>query len=338
MNPPPTWTLTQADHLEMAQRWRHHHAAWGGGMALDLYLRREESLNAGELCRQALRMWLLKDASGAVLASCETYAARLWYGQAEGDLCGLKLETIASVLVEPRLRQQGFASALLSALAARLRQEEVAAAALYSDVGPGLYRRAGFLLHPARQSEREPDAETWPDDAEELVLAHVADLLQTETELAPTRLASTSAPAVVEVASAARIAWFHARSQYRAWARGQQHSELIGARGPDGGYVLWASESPEPALHALLWRPRTANDAAVLATAALAHTRELGLRRAIWWDADRDTGLDTFRQPHLQPPGCTHRTRTSSLPMLAWLDATRPMPLVWSAIERAGWS
>ncbi len=337
MTQPNSYQLVQASHAEMAQRWRHHHSAWGSGMPLELYLRREETLNDGELCRNHMRMWLLKNDSEEILASCETYAARIWYGEAEGDLNGLKLETVASVLVEPRLRMQGYAGELLRELAERLRYEEVAAAALYSDVGPGLYRRAGYFLHPARESIRTVAGEPWPDAADEITLAEVADLLKEEPRHVHARLAMTSVPAILEVPTAERVAWFNVRSHYRAWARGQQTPVVVGARGPDGGYMLWTADAPDAVLHALLWRPRSPEDAAILAQAAMAQAIDQELQRVVWWDGDRDTGLDPYRAPELQPPGTLPRTRESSLPMLTWLDPARPMPLVWGGIERLGW-
>lgn len=337
-----TLQLVQATHKEMADRWRHHFHAWGKGLTLELYLRREEALNDGEFCRKSVRMWLLKNAAEEILASCETYATRLWHGEAEGDLHQLKAESVASVLVEPKLRNQGHAATLMRQLGMQLQQEGVMAAMLYSDVGPGLYRRAGYMLHPARESVREVADEPWPETAEEIGLQDVADLLKHEAQHVPARLAMTSAPSVIEVPSAAHIGWFHQRSQFRAWARERPPLESVGVRAPDGGFMLWTADASEPVLHSLLWRPRSAKDAAILAQAAMAEAREHGLERVVWWDADRDTGLDPFRDPELQPPRTIAQKRESSLPMLAWLEETpgqptRPMPMVWGGIERFGW-
>ncbi len=101
--------------------------------------------------------------------------------------------------------------------------------------------------------------------------------------------------------------------------------------------MLWTADAADPVLHALVWRPRSPLDAEVLAQAALAQAQDQQLQRVIWWDSDRDTGLDPYRAPELQPPGTLARTRESSLPMLKWLDTKRPMPLVWGGIERFGW-
>ena len=173
-------------------------------------------------------------------------------------------------------------------------------------------------------------------------LGAVADLLKEEARFVHGRLAMTSAPTVVEVPTPDEVAWFHTRSRFRAFARGQEPSPNVGARAIDGGYMLWTADAPERALHVLLWRPKSADDARRLAQAACAEAAEQGLTQVMWWDADRDTGLDPFRAPELQPPNAVATVRESSLPMLAWFtppegEVQRPFPLLWSAIERFGW-
>jgi ribosomal protein S18 acetylase RimI-like enzyme len=329
--------LVQADHLQTAQRWRLHHQVWGEGFELPLYLKREEALLAAEFCHARHRMWLLQGEDGQVLASAETYLGHMSGLQLTGAVVPLRLETIASVVVDPRLRNQGYAARLMQELDARLRFEGTQVATLYSDVGPALYRKAGYLLHPARESVRTVAGEAWPDGATELGIGDVADVLRDEAEHVQGWLLSGAMPAVAEVATADRVAWFHVRSQYRAWARGQTPPQVVGALGPDGGCVLWTADACDPVVHTLLWRPRTPRDARVLADAAAAHTVELGLRQVVWWDADRDTGLDPYRQPERQPAGAVARARESSLPMLSWL-ADGQFPMLWMGIERFGWA
>lgn len=331
--------LERADHLQCAARWRHAYREWGGSFALPLYLKREEHLAMEDFCRTSMRTWLLKDADGAVLASCETYRATLWAADAEGPIEPLHMETIATVLVEPALRGRGYASEMLRQLHETLRFEGVAAASLYSDVGTKMYRQQGYLLHPSRESVLSTSVAThvWPHEAEELGVGDVADAIAHEAERVPRWLASASATAVAEQPSAARLAWFHQRAQYRAWAQGKTPADVVGAKTPDGGYALWCEESPDPVLQMLLWRPNSPRDAFVLTQAALAHASARALGEIIWWDADRDTGVDPFRQPALQLIGAVARDREKSLPMLAWL-ADRPFPLVWAGIEKFGWA
>ena len=336
-----TAELVQATPAQQAQRWRLHHATWGDGFDLPLYLQREQALAEADFCRDAQRMWLLVDGHGAVLASCETYTSSAWTGMPGGALRPIRLETVASVLVEPRLRNQGFAARLMHEVRDQLQFERCAAVSLYSDVGSPLYRRAGWLLHPARSSTRAVAAtEAWPTPAGELGIGDVADLLREASTTTSAWLAEVAAPAMAEVPAAVRIAWFHLRAQYRAWARGQHPAQLVGAVGPDGGCALWSADLAEPVLSVLLWRPNGPDDAAALTQAAMAQAAEQGLRRVEWWDADRDTGLDPYRQPAWQPTGALARDRDKALPMLCWLGAGMgegPMPLVWGGVERFGW-
>lgn len=334
-----TFALVQATPKQRAQRWRLHHQAWGDGFAMDDYLRREQTLATDDFLRDVLRMWLLVDTEGEPVASCETYGCQLWAADAEGRTERVKCQTIASVLVAPQLRQQGHATQLLRRLGAELRFEGNSALTLYSDVGPQIYRRLGYLLHPARESVLRVDpTDRWPLRATELGMADVADLLHQQAERTPSWLGVTTAPAVAEAPRAERIEWFHLRARARAWARQQPEPQVIGAQGPDGGWVLWTSDAAETVLHVLLWRPESALDARTLTQAAAAQAVREGLTHVVWWDADRDTGLDPWHEPNRRPLGTVDRTRDKGLPMIAWLDAERPMPLIWMGIERFGWA
>lgn len=334
----PAIHLRIATPAEQVQRWRVHHATWGDGFELPLYLRREEALRGHADIGPTLVMWLACDAGGRVLASCETYATAAWSVDAGGALQAERMQTIASVVVEPALRGNGYATALMTAVVEAVRAEGNTVTALYSDVGPQLYRRSGHMLHPARESWRTVDAsDSWPTGVTELGIGDVADLLQMDRDQQTAWLGGSSAPAIVEAARVDRVAWFHVRSQYRAWARGQAPSQVVGAASGPAGWCLWTSDAHESALHVLAWRPHSADGARRLTQACLAHAAERRLREVIWWDADRDTGLDPYRRPLLQPVGVLHRARDKALPMLGWLDEARPFPLVWMGIERLGW-
>jgi len=331
--------LVQATPAQQADRWRVHHHAWGDGFDLPLYLQRERALADAEHCNEYLRMWLLVGAHGAVLASCETHGSAALVADEQGRSERMPLQTVASVLVAPELRNQGHATTLMQRLDAELRFEGNAAACLYTDIGPQLYRRSGYFLHAARESILAVPAQAaWPKGAVELEIADVAAVLAGEPERMAGWLSTATAPALAELPTAARIAWFQLRTQYRAWARGHRPSHVVGARGPDGGFVVWSADAPEPTLDSLLWRPSSGRDAEVLTQAALAHASRQHLRQVRWWDADRDTGLDPYRAPRLMPVGAVPRDRAKALPMLAWLKEDRAMPLVWMAIERLGWA
>jgi len=121
------------------------HAAWGQRLDLEQFARREERLRGHPWARDGMTTWLLVDGGGAPLASCETF--RMGASSCLGDGTGYG---IASVFTEPRLRGQGHAQAMISLLAERLSAEDplAQAAILFSEVGPTLYRRAGFREIP----------------------------------------------------------------------------------------------------------------------------------------------------------------------------------------------
>lgn len=330
--------LVRANPAQQARRWRLHHQAWGDGFDLTLYLRRESALCESEYCRSSLAFWMLVGDHGDPLASCESYGSQAWVVDAEGKLTREAMHTLASVVVDPALRNQGYATKLMELVQGELRQTGASLTTLFSDVGPQLYRRSGHMLHPARESVRRVAAgEAWPSAVKELGLGDVADLLGPEAERQAAWLGASTVPAFAEIATVERVTWFHTRSQYRAWARGQTPHPVVGAACAAGGFCLWTSDAAEPVLHILLWRPHSGEGARRLTQAALAHAAELGLEQVVWWDADRDTGLDPFHRPPLQPEGAEVRERQGGLPMVAWLDSSRPMPLAWMGIDRLGW-
>lgn len=332
------YALVRANSVQQAERWRHHHHAWGEGFDPALYLRREAALCDLDYCRAALTMWLLCDVRGQPLASLETYDTEFWSVDNEGQLHRDKGQTLASVLVEPRLRNHGYATMLLDAVMQATRASGNTLTTLYSDVGPQLYRRSGHMLHPSQEVFRRVEAhQAWPDHVQELGMGDVADLLTADAAQQAAWLGASTAPAVCEIAHVERVAWFHTRTQYRSWARGQMASPVVGASAGADGWCLWTADSALPQLHVLAWRPRDAAGARRLTEACLAHAAERGLREVVWWDGDRDTGLDPYHRPSTMPTGAEARTRESSLPMLAWHDSRRPFPLVWMGIERLGW-
>jgi GNAT superfamily N-acetyltransferase len=336
--PHPELTLVRATPAQLAIRWRLHHQAWGAGFELPLYLQREAALAEHEVIASGLTAWLLVQGDGEVVASCESHASEAWTVDADGHVRRESMETVASVLVEPRLRGCGYAMALMRALREQQRQAGLPLSALYSDVGPQLYRRSGYMLHPAVESTRPvAAASTHPAHVDLVGIGEVGELLAQDARELAAWLGGSSAPAFAEVPRVDRVLWFSLRSQYRAWARGQAPPQAVGARAGEDGWCLWSSDAVEPVLHVLLWRPHGVRGAQRLTDACLAHAAQLGLREVVWWDADRDTGLDPYRQPQLQPPGAIRRERSSSLPMVSWLDGSRGFPLVWMAVERLGW-
>lgn len=121
--------------------------SWGQGLSVEQYLQRERRLRAQPFCRAGLRRWVLRDGD-QVLASCETLESQLSQLGAGGALRHGTAHGIASVFVEERLRGHGHASELLRRVHVELKQLGAGCAYLFSEVGPTLYEKLGYVARP----------------------------------------------------------------------------------------------------------------------------------------------------------------------------------------------
>lgn len=128
------------------------HAAWGNVLSLPQYLQRERVLRASPFSQAGLRAWVLQR-DGVLLASCETYACPVQVAAAgrgaggEGLLRGVG-HGIASVYVDTAQRGHGYASELLRRVHETLAREGALLGFLWSEIGPTLYGRLGYVVRP----------------------------------------------------------------------------------------------------------------------------------------------------------------------------------------------
>src|SRR6476619_2971824 len=124
--------------VEKRARDRLCQAEWGQKLDLDQFVLRERDLRAHAWSRAAMRTWFLSDASGATLASCETFkmSSRLTPRSLAGQVYA-----VASVFTEAALRGKGHATRLLDQVARTLEAEDPSmhGMILYSDVGARIY-------------------------------------------------------------------------------------------------------------------------------------------------------------------------------------------------------
>eukprot|EP00899_Mesostigma_viride_P015473 jgi/Mesvir1/23927/Mv10702-RA.2 len=123
-----------------------HRVEWGKTLTLEQYLEREDRLASHPWSQKALTSWVLTGSDGELLSQLETY-------RMEATCPGHDRTTafgIASVFTEEKHRGKGYASKLVGLLLEQLRQEsgDAVAVVLYSDVGPGLYAKAGGFIAP----------------------------------------------------------------------------------------------------------------------------------------------------------------------------------------------
>lgn len=139
-----TWKgflLGEATASERLSRDRLTCEAWGAGLTRAQYLARERFLRQTTHGATARHTWVLRLPTGTVVASCETYRLPLSPTGA--------VEVIASVFVDRPLRGAGMASKLIDAVVANRREAGLDALVLFSEVGTGLYEKAGFKPLPA---------------------------------------------------------------------------------------------------------------------------------------------------------------------------------------------
>lgn len=139
------------------QQDRDHLTAeiWGTGLTTEQFLERELRLRAHPWAAATLTTWLWKDASGAILSSCEVFLDEAKAGTRIGTAA-----TIASVFTEPRLRGQGHAAQLLTALIEHLSADpSCLAVTLFSEIGTNYYQRLGFCPVPAFDTFFAPRAD-----------------------------------------------------------------------------------------------------------------------------------------------------------------------------------
>ena len=98
------------------------YSAWGSPLTLEGYLQRENRLRGHPWSRAELKMWLLCEEPGEVLASCETYRTDSFLRAPDGTLSAGDSYAIASVFTEERLRGRGYATKLMDLLAAELER------------------------------------------------------------------------------------------------------------------------------------------------------------------------------------------------------------------------
>jgi GNAT superfamily N-acetyltransferase len=120
--------LKEASPAERIARDRLTYSAWGARLSVAQYLTREERMRAHPWAQENMRTWLFGDG----LASLETFAM-------SSGIYG-----IASVFVEEAKRGHGYATQLVGEVHQWMRGQGARGALLFSDVGHGIYERAGY--------------------------------------------------------------------------------------------------------------------------------------------------------------------------------------------------
>ncbi len=285
------------------------YGVWGRGLTYQQYRAREMILRETAHCRRAFRTWGAMIGDDRV-ASCETFALPFVYR-------GLRYVawTIASVFVPEPLRGRGYATAMLKELLSKAKSERISMLALYTEAGPKIYERLGFVARPNFVAHRKTPIERvqWP-----------AGVVPVD-ERAP--LSQRSGNEIAFVVDEAITFWHRARGHLYARVYDQRDIDTSGAR-LRGSHVLWTPEWRTQTLR-LLYRSQAPPEVGPrLMTASLAHAQRFMLPNVEWWTTTDDLKLEPFAD-RIVP--------NKQIPMAMSLDAEIPTS-AFAAHDRVLWA
>jgi GNAT superfamily N-acetyltransferase len=298
------------------------HEAWGQGLSPEGFAERERRLRAQAWASEVMLTWLLVDEGGEVLASCETFRMESALHPKGGDPIAGSTYGVASVFTEPKLRGRGYASRLMALLPAALlaQDPEALSIILFSDVGPGIYARVGYVERPAFDWVFEPEE----GDPEEGV-----ELIREEEIASALSLIPRPAAGFVVWPTAGQIDWHIERERVYSALLGGARPTGSGARA-GGSVALWACNFKSNELFILLLHANGTRELQAIVRSAQRTARRVGLSRVRLWE-----------QPVAAPwtlgfEGFERRPRDGGLPMLRPLDP-RVSPEDWEVIPKALW-
>lgn len=299
--------LLEATLAEKVSRDALTAAAWGRQLSTEQFLAREAALRSHPFAKASMRTWLW--CGDSILSSCETFEVAATRGATSG-----RAFIVASVFTEPALRGKGHAVAMLNALVERLSTPDALAVVLFSEVGPTIYERAGFvgqpgvdLVFPARAAPRreEPAAVRWT----------------TAIEAPPHR---GDPHAVTLVLSAQQCDWHVERERFYAAALHRPAPPAHVAR-LNASSLAVAASFQRNELHVLWTEFHDDADGLALLEACAALALRCGLPAVRVWEA---RAMPT-------PAGATRVDRNDELPMLRPLDGGAAL---WANVTQGLWA
>ncbi|MDP3506201.1 MAG: hypothetical protein Q8S33_38030 [Myxococcales bacterium] len=327
--------LLEATLAEKVSRDALTASAWGRQLSTEQFLAREAALRSHPFAKTSMRTWLWGGES--ILSSCETFEVAATRGATSG-----RAFIVASVFTEPSLRVKGHAVAMLNALVERLSTPDALAVVLFSEVGPSLYERAGFvgqpgvdLVFPARAAREgvsgaaHPSAsvvmprreQTAGDDARHS--ERTSDVRWTTAIEAPPHQRGDS-HAVTLVLSAQQCDWHVERERFYASVLHRPAPPAHVAR-LNASSLAVAASFQRNELHVLWTEFHDDADGLALLEACAALAQRCGLPAVRVWE--------TRAMP--TPTGATRVERNDELPMLRPLDGGAAR---WTNVTQGLWA
>lgn len=266
--------LRKATASEIVARRCLTFSSWGGKLSLEQYLDREKSLAEHEFV-ESMITWVLAEGDD-LLASCETYPMRSILRDQDEMHVGVTW-AVATVYVDPKLRNQGHASELLEQVLAELRtQEDVHSSILFSEVGTPIYERLGYVSRPATSRIYTPPTEVGDElVADPIAFEEVPEVLESR-DYTPRHVFRVEATPV-------QIDWHFTRSRFYARTLKREPESQAGARAAES-WALWAPNYKTDRLDILALAPGLGNGTRAVLEAARRRAKALGLKQVSVWE------------------------------------------------------
>ncbi len=309
--------LIEAAASELSNRDALTFQEWASGLSVSQFLKRENRLRAHFWTQASMRTWFLMSSDRSVLSSCETFRLKSEIGGGERGTS----YSVASVFTEKKLRGKGYATEMMNQLVVELKRRDPSAQAviLFSDVGPGLYERSGFVAIPAWDRTisvpHTSESHNWATGLKR------ADLLK--------GIPTVSAfPGEFSVhVSPGQIDWRVERQNIYAEELGDAKPEYCGAQTPSG-LAYWVAN--RKALKVTYFKASAPRDAEGLILMMCQHASRAGLDKIVIWETPEFTYWDRLTHTVARSP------RPDSLPMICPL-ATQVKPEFWRSVPNALW-
>lgn len=291
---------------------------WGDPLTSEQWVEREAGLRAQAWAKAEMKTWLLcEDGSGEVLSSCETYRMNSALRGEAGSTYAF-----ASVFTEERLRGRGLASELISRVLQRLGAEDPGAQAsiLFSEVGPRIYERLGYVARP----EWDEDWLFPPSTA-----GVPAGVIPPEALAGALDRVPRPADPFVVFPTADQVDWHRERERLYARALHRPRAMGCGARA-GGSTMLWTANLRYEELFVLWLHAQKVDEADALIESARRVAAGASLQGVRIWKCAMPQGWSVERSGGKAVP------RPATLAMIKPLRADL-RPEDWRCIQRALW-
>lgn len=311
--------LLEANEAQKSDRDHVTYSEWGQKLSLHQFLAREQRLRSGRWTKKAMQTWFwVEPHSKKVLSSCETFSTPSFMRDVPGTSYAF-----ASVFTEEQLRGNGYAAKMIQAVMNEIavRDHDLQAFTLYSEIGDALYSRLGFSARPS--FERVISTTARKSGVSSLVLLSKSDVLTLWSQLKRPNDGFVMWP------QAEQIEWHFERELIYATHLGLKEPPYAGAR-LDGSIIFWMADFKNDSLQVLYLQASSALAGQALLVKASEVAGAAGLPSVRIWEGELFSGWERMGLHAERLP------RDGSLAMIRFVNGVTH-PSDWNFTSRSLW-